>query len=70
MKYKIIIEKKEANENFESEYKQWQDDSRCGMSRNMSDNMPLRNTITDALVCELTEEQFAAVKAEVFKAFN
>jgi len=41
MKYKIIIEKKEANENFESEYKQWQDDSRCGMSRNMSDNMHL-----------------------------
>ena len=68
MIYKIIIEKKEVNPNFEVEYKQWQDDSRYGRSFD-NGNIPQRERVTNALICELTEEQFKAVKGNVLEVF-
>ena len=70
MKYKITIERKEPNPNFEAEYEGWKEEQRYAMSRNLGNNTPEREKITDALICELTEEQFKAIKAEVFKVFE
>ena len=70
MSYKITIERKEPNPNFEVEYKQWQDDQRYGMNRLVGDNSPRRENITNALICELTEEQYKAIKAQVFNTFE
>jgi predicted DNA binding CopG/RHH family protein len=70
MNYKIIIEKKEPNQNFEAEYKQWQDDQRYSMNRNYEPIAPQRENVTNALIIELTEEQFKAIKAEVFRVFE
>lgn len=70
MNYKITIERKEPNPNFEAEYQEWKENQRYGVSRNMGDMMPSRENITNALICELTEQQFKAIKAEVFKVFE
>ena len=68
MNYKITIERKEPNPNFEAELTKW-NDSR--MSRYGADTLePRRDFITNALICELTEEQYKAIKAEVFNTFE
>lgn len=69
MNYKITIERKEPNPNFEAEYKQWQDDQRYNIGR-YSNEQPPRESITNALICELTEEQYKAIKAQVFNTFE
>lgn len=68
MKYKIIIEKKEPNPNFEAEYKQWDERARYG--NRFPDESPQREIITNALIAELTEEEYRAIKAEVFTTFK
>ena len=67
--YKIIIEKKEPNPNFEAEYQEWKDQSRCSNFRDTTVR-PQNEQITNALICELTEEQFKAIKAQVFNTFE
>lgn len=70
MTYKIIVERKERNSNFDAEYKEWKEEQRYAMSRNLGDNMPQKENITNALICELTEEQYKEIKAQVFKTFE
>ena len=74
MKYKIIIEKKEPNPNFEVELKEWKEQNQYNLNRRMGDkyneDYPRDEQITNALICELTEEQYKAIKAEVFKTFE
>ncbi len=69
MMYKITIEKKEKNPNFEAELKEWQDQNKYSNFREPM-NRPQPEQITNALICELTEEQYKAIKAEVFKTFE
>jgi nicotinamide riboside kinase len=70
MNYKITIERKEPNPNFEAELKEWQEKNRYNNMRMGDEQYPQRVNVTNALICELTEEQFKAIKAEVFKAFE
>jgi len=69
MNYKIIIERKEANPNFEAELAKWNEDSRRGRYEPAMD-YPKNEVTTNALIVELTADQFNAVKAEVFKTFE
>lgn len=69
MNYKIIIEKKEPNPDFEAELAKWQEASKYSRFEPSSD-YPSATKVSNALMCELTEEQFKAIKAEVFKAFE
>ena len=69
MNYKIIIERKEPNPNFEAEYQKWQQESRYSMNK-FDEGCPPKELITNALICELTEEQYKAIKAEVFNTFE
>ncbi len=68
MNYKIIIEKKEQNPNFESELAKCNESSRGCRYETM--DYPINEVTTNALICELTEEQFKAVKAAVMKSFE
>ena len=74
MMYKITIEKKEKNPNFEAELKEWQEQNKYNLNSRIGDryneNYPQDVKITNALICELTEEQYKAIKAEVFKTFE
>lgn len=67
--YKITIERKEKNPNFEAELKEWQEQNKYSNFREPM-NRPQSEQITNALICELTEEQYKAIKAEVFKTFE
>lgn len=69
MNYKIFIERKEPNPNFELEYGEWKERQRYA-SYNNSVEQPAREWTRNALICELTEEQYKAIKAEVFKTFE
>lgn len=70
MTYKIIIQKKTDNVNYAAEVAKMEENRNYRMSRNdYPIELPQKEVTTDALICELTEEQFKAVKAEVFKAF-
>lgn len=70
MNYKIIIEKKEPNKNFEAEYAEWKDRNTYTNPSRYPEGAPSRETITNALMVELTEEQYKAVKAAVMQAFE
>ena len=70
MNYKIIIERKEANPNFEAEYAEWKERNQYMNPSRYPEGAPSRETITNALICELTEEQYKAVKAAVMQAFE
>jgi hypothetical protein len=70
MNYKITIERKEPNPNFEAEYQEWKERSQYLRIDKYDNGMPPREVITNALICELTEEQYKTIKAEVFKAFE
>lgn len=68
MNYKLYIEKKEPNPNFDKEYGEWKERQRyVGYERG---DIPAAEWTRNALICELTEEQFKAIKAEVFKVFE
>lgn len=66
MNYKITIERKELNPHFDAELERREKQS---MHKNFGSPMPQSHLIK-TLVCELTEEQYKAIKAEVFKAFE
>lgn len=68
MNYKITIERKEPNPNFETEYETWKEHNKY-YGRNQ-EPQPQSELTTNALICELTEEQYKAIKAEVFKTFE
>lgn len=74
MNYQITITKKVPNPNFEAELAEWKERNKYNLTSRMDDRFnegyPKDANITNALICELTEEQFKAVKAEVFKTFN
>ncbi len=67
MNYKITIERREPNPNFEVEYNEWKDKNRYN---GYDLNKPQEEIITNALICELTEEQYKAIKAQVFNTFE
>ena len=73
MKYRLIVKKVEPNENFTAQKADWEEKNRWGrMDRGnyMPDGYPLEEITTDALIVELTEEQFRKLKEESFKAFQ
>ena len=69
MNYKIQIIRTEKNTDFEEQLKKWEDDQRWNRPREFTDR-PSENIATNVLNCELTEEQFKKIKAEVFKTFE
>jgi len=69
MNYQITITRKEPNENFAEQLQEWQDRERFHYGKGPGE-YPNTHITTNALICELTEEQFKAVKAEVLKAFQ
>lgn len=71
MNYKIKIVKTEPNPNYKDEMAQYNEKSRYfdrGFERD--NGAPLAEFVKDVLICELTEEQYKKVKAEVFKVFE
>ena len=73
MNYQITIERKEPNPNFETELADWKERTRFNNSyvgSKANSDYPNAVNITNALICELTEEQYKAIKAEVFKTFK
>lgn len=68
MNYKIVITKKEPNSNFAVEMAKFEEDRRYGYGLRGGDQIkPEPQITTDALICELTEEQFKKIKVEVLK---
>lgn len=72
MNYRITIERKEPNPNFEVELTEWKERNRYNSAYIGKENpdYPRSEFIKNALVCELTEEQFKAIKAQVFNTFE
>ena len=60
MNYQITIVRKEPNPNFEEELKVWQERDEFYNRHDIGLPSPQPEIIKNALVCELTEEQFAA----------
>lgn len=69
MHYKLTVEKIEKNTDFNEQMKQWKEVNRYNGSFQQSPP-PQEETIKNVLTVELTEEQFVAIKAEVFKTFK
>lgn len=69
MKYKLIVTKKEENPNYAVEVAELEKTNRYNRN-NFDDRGPQKEITTDALICELTDQQFKSLKAEVFKAFE
>ena len=72
MAYKITIVKTEPNPQFKEELAKYQENRRTGYyDRGVEDAMrPKEETIDNALMVELTDEQYVAVKKEIIKAFE
>lgn len=68
MKYKITIERREENKKFDEEYKEWKDNQQWGHNRNIE--MPRSEHVHNALICELTEEEYKSLKANVMANFT
>jgi hypothetical protein len=68
MNYKIIIERKEPNPNFEAELAKWQESNKYNRYESASE-YPSDMKITNALICEITEEQFKAIKGNIMEVF-
>ncbi len=69
--YKITIVKTEKNPNFAEEMVEYQKNNRMYDRGNYSDRgEPRENIPSDALMVELTDEQYKKVKAEIIKAFE
>ncbi len=70
MNYQITIVRKEANPNFAEQLEEFNKANGRGMYRgDVNCEMPQREVTKNILMCELTEEQYKAIKAEVFKSF-
>jgi hypothetical protein len=72
MNYRITITRTEPNLDFTKEveaYDKAMRPSQYGRSIAIGEP-PQKATVTNALIVELTEEQFKAVKAAVFKEFE
>ena len=68
MNYKITIIRKEPNPNYAAEVAKFDERNRF---HNYSDRPQIeKDIITDALICELTDEQFKKIKLECFKSFE
>lgn len=71
MNYKIVITRKDPNPNFAVEVAKFEEKNRHGyMNSGMERERPQEDIVTDALICEITEEQFKKIKLEVLKAFE
>lgn len=76
MNYKIQITKTEKNTNFQEEIKKYKEDFNFNSynSRRMDEpdfyNRPQEEVIKNVLLCELSEEEFKKVKAEIIKIFE
>lgn len=74
MNYKITIVRKDPNPNYAVEYAAWEEKYNGRRdnfgNRHTEDRPPEKETITDALICELTEEQFKKIKAACITTFE
>jgi hypothetical protein len=70
MNYQISITRTEVNTDYEAQLKEWNEQNRYGNRNNFNDNGPRSEIVKNALICELTEEQFKAVKAAVMESFT
>lgn len=68
MNYQIKIIKTEPNKNYKDELANYKEKTRWG--NGMNEAYPTTEIIKDVLICELTEEQYKKVKAEVYKVFE
>ena len=73
MSYQIKVTKTEPNENYAAEVEKYEENNRYN-DRNMrgirDESYPQREATKGVLLCEVTEEQYKAIKAEVFKTFE
>ncbi len=70
MNYRIKITRTEPNPHFAEELKAHEERNRgYNTSFNNNGSYPLAEVETTGLLCELTEEQFKAIKAAVLKEF-
>ncbi len=71
MVYQLTVVKKEPNPNFEAQLKEWKDRDRYNsFHRSPGDSdYPQAQIATNALIIELTEEQYRAVKEAVLTTF-
>lgn len=67
MNYRITIERTEPDPNYAEEIKQYKDNMQWG--NNFNKVPPKMERITNALMVELTEAQYNAVKAAVLTEF-
>ena len=67
MNYRIKITKTEPNPTYKEEMERFEKDMRWG---SYSKQEPALEVVKDVLICELTEEQYKKVKAEVYKVFE
>ena len=69
--YTITIVKKEKNPNYEQEKKTYDEERRYPGFTNCTSSPQIEIEIeSNVLSCELTEEEFKAVKLECLKAFK
>lgn len=68
MGYLLTVSKRELNPNFEAEIKQYSENRYRNMHHD--DMRPQRETSTDALMVQLSDEQYEAVKKAVLATFE
>ena len=69
MNYKIQITKVEDNPNYDKEVIDFKENNRY-YNGQMDKSFPSREVIKEVLSCELTEEEYIKVKAEVIKVWE
>lgn len=80
MTYEIRIIKREKNTTFDADLESFNekyplrrdmyDNGRYEQERRLNPEYPQQERITDALMTELTDEQYKKVKAEIIKSFE
>lgn len=68
MTYQLIVKKNETDPNYAIKLAEWKTDN-SGFQKFGNKMEPYPNITTDALVCNITDEQFEAIRKSVLEIF-
>lgn len=70
MRYTITIRKYDKNPDYAVQMAKYEKERNRGYYNSVDPIPPKEEIVHDALICELTEEQFKKIKAESLKVFE